>query len=508
MRRIAHVLLALALAAGAQAQLGGVLVLKDGRSIEAPQIKRTDTGFLLIYPHGEIPVPSGLVLKALTLDEPSATDLAAASEEDKEKMAKGLVFFEGKWVSRKQAETLAERRLKKRLADIEELKKHGEWVNRYQESTAHFAFEYTLPQEVAQDYMNFFEEYWKEFARRWKISQPAKLGKLKVCMYSNMEDFLRIGNVQRGVLGYFRFVAPLELNFFHDRRDPEFTRAVLWHEANHYLMHLYVQERVHNPGWLEEGLAEYFGGSSWDPEKRKMTPGLTQEGRLVNLQEAMDGKEFQKLEPLLKQPRIDALQYAWSWALCHMLFHTKKYESGFNAFINKIAKDKNLPKEPWPAGADFRWVKPDTQIDLLKKCLGVKDLAVLEQEWYDYIRSMEVKSARGYYRAAGDCERWERPIRASVYYKKAIELEPSYLPAYEGFARLLVEEDKSGEAREIIQKGLALDPFNATFHLLLARLEMKAGQKNQAERLCNLMMDVYPDDVGIRWESQMLLASR
>ena len=496
-------LAALATACAASAQKGGVLVFKDGRRIQAPEIKPGPGSYLLIFPHGQITVDEKLILKAILLD-PTAR-MMGVSAADKAKLEKGLVPYKGRWISKARFVSLMKKARQKRLAQIEEEKKHSPWYNRYKESTRHFSFEYTIPPEVAHNYMNFFEVYWKVFNKRWRIRQPPRLGKLKVCIFNNQRDFLRIANQPRGVLGVFRFVEPLELDFFHDRRDPRFTLSVLWHECNHYFMHLFTKKGVLNPAWLEEGLAEYFGGSSWDPKTKKMVPGLIQEGRLVNLQDAMDGDEYQKLVPLLKTVRLNAMQYAWAWSLCHMFFHKKKYAKGFNKFIVRMAKDSTLKKEVSRFNPNFRSVRYEVMVDLLKKCLKVKDLDALEKEWYAYIKSLKVHSARGYYEAAQECERWLRPIRAGLYYKKAIELDPKYISAYEGYARLLYNQDKYKEARAIIAKGLKVDPVNPFLYLRLAAIEKETGSKQKAERLCNLAMDVAPDAVEVRQAAQVIL---
>ncbi len=64
--------------------------------------------------------------------------------------------------------------------------------------------------------VELMEAYFTQFVKDWRIQVPKGLGKLKVCLYSNYDDMVQIGGAGGGVLGYFRFVPPLELNFFHD----------------------------------------------------------------------------------------------------------------------------------------------------------------------------------------------------------------------------------------------------------------------------------------------------
>ena len=109
------------------------------------------------------------------------------------------------------------------------------------------------------------EAYFKAFAKDWKVRQPKDLGRLKVCFYIDRDDFMQIGGVSGGVLAYFRFVKPLELNFFYDRLDPALTEQVMYHEANHYLQYL-LNPEFNMPHFPGEALAEYYGASVYDPE--------------------------------------------------------------------------------------------------------------------------------------------------------------------------------------------------------------------------------------------------
>ncbi len=483
--------------------IGGSLVMKDGRFIQAPKIKNTPDNYILVYTHGSVVVPKKLVSRAFILDD--IGNYKPRNQAEEKKIKKGYILFEGKWISRARLEAIIKKRKAKRLAAIEELKKHSKWRNRYKSQTKHFRFEYNVAPEIARYYMGFFETYWNVFNKRWHIKQPKKLGRLRICIFSNYKEFLRITGMPSGVLGFFRFVEPLEINFFHDSKDIKFILSILLHECNHYFMYLYVRRGVQNPSWVEEGLAEYFGGSKWDPKKKVLIPGQIQEGRLITLRDAMDGNEYLPLEKMLKMYDFSAIHYAWAWSFCHMLFSKKKYAKGFATFIKKLAKDKTLKKEPYPRNPMFFWVKPKVQIALLKKCLKVKDLKALEKEWYDYIKSMKVGSPRGYYRAAQECQRWQRPIRANMYYKKALELDPTYVPVYEGYARFLISQGKFDEAKKIILKGQKYDPINPYLYLLLGKIAKEKESFEKAQKYCNLALEMAPDDVGLRWEVMLLL---
>jgi hypothetical protein len=64
----------------------------------------------------------------------------------------------------------------------------------------------------------------------------------------------------------------------------------MFHESNHYLQSL-VDPAFWIPHFPGESLAEYYGASSWDPVKKKLTVGLIQEERLCEIQSDIDAGE-------------------------------------------------------------------------------------------------------------------------------------------------------------------------------------------------------------------------
>lgn len=466
------------------------LFFKDGRYYEVPRLVEQDKVLEAMFQYGTVTISKDLVQDWSI--EAAGGQIQAKNDEEKAKLEKGLVPFEGKWVPKARRDQILTQRNEEAQAELDEYRKHQNWRDRYQESTKHFDFEYTVPQNVGQEYMDMFEVYWNVFAKDWKISQP-RGEKLKVCFYNNRDDFTRIGNVSRGVLGYFRFVEPLELNFFYERRDRRLTLDVLFHELNHYLFHLYTRNNFQLSSWLEEGMAEYYGASQWDPTTSKMTVGHIQEGRLVRLIDVMDGGEMQDLRGLMSLPSIDATQYAWSWTLCHMLMEDPKTKGRFKKYIDKMARGR-AEREPNPRNMNFMWVKRDYAIDQFQKMLGIKDLDAFEQQWYDYIRSLEVQSARGYHKAALFCQKYDRPVRAGVYFKKAIEMYTDNPSTYEEYGKLLISEEKYRDGIEILSKGAGLDPMNPYFYKEQGRALRKLGGSDNLEKGKNLQLLAYEMD--------------
>jgi len=475
---------------------GDSLFFKDGRYYEVPRLIEQGRELHVVFQHGTVVVDKSLVKEFFIEQEGGLIE--PKNEDEAEKVAKGLVPYQGRWIPKSRREQLIAERNEEIRNKLEEYRSHQNWRDRYQEETRHFEFEYTVPQDVGREYIEMFEAYYDVFARDWRITQP-KGKRLKVCFYNNADDFHRIGNVQRGVLGYFRFVDPIELNFFYERRDRRLTLDVLFHELNHYLFHLYTKNNWQLAPWLEEGMAEYYGASQWDPDTGKMSIGHLQEGRLVRLMDEMDGGEIQSLESLMREPQISATQYAWSWSLCHMLLESPQYKAKFKKYLEKMARGK-ADREPNPRNMSFMWVKRDYAIDQFQKMLGIKDMDAFEKTWHDYIRQLDVQSARGYHSAALFCSRWDRPLRAALYFKKAVEMYSDNPATYEEFGKLLIQLEKPSEAIAALQVGIKLDPMNPYLYVALGKAyRQKDGEGNleKGKQLQLLAFEIDPNDLGL-----------
>ncbi|MBI4879925.1 MAG: tetratricopeptide repeat protein [Planctomycetes bacterium] len=485
--------------AAAASAAGDSLFFKDGRYYEVPKLIEREKDFEVVYPHGSVIVAKELVQDFFCAEGGGSVE--ARTPEEAEKLALGLVPFEGKWIPKARRDQLVEKQQQERRAQLDEYRKHQEWRDRYQQDTKHFSFEFTVPLDVGRQYMDMFEVYYDTFAKEWKVQQP-KGKKLKVCFYNKREDFTRIGNVSENVLGYFRFVDPIELNFFYERQDERLTLDVLFHELNHYLFFLHTKDNWQLEPWIEEGMAEYYGASQWDPTTKQMSLGHQQEGRLVILMDEMDGGENQDLEGLLRDSVFqDGIKYAWAWSLCHKLMENAKTRPKFKAYVDKLARG-TAEREANPRNPNFMWVKRDFAIDQFKKTLGVQDLDAYEKEWYDYIRSMKVESARGYHAAAMFCKRWDRNVRAGVFFKKAIEGYTTNPSTYLGYGELLIEDDKAKEAIEVLQKGIQLDPMNPHMYRHLGEAYRKLADgdsKDTGKKYQLLAIDMDPYDSTLTW---------
>ena len=398
---------------------------------------------------------------------------------------------------------------------IAEAKSHLKWANRYQENTRNFAFEYTIDPAVMQEYKDLMEAYFKYFTREWGIRKPRGMGRLKVCFYHDEDYYRQVSGARPGVTGYFRFVEPLELDFYFDRMDPEKTIAVMFHEANHYLTHL-IDPKFHYPSWINESLAEYYGASEWDPVEKEMSVGNLQEGRLAVIQDAIgfnrvagtgtvagdeDDSRWQDLEDLISLPqgRFTSLHYAWGWSFVHFLFHGEggKYEKDFKRFYKALPTDRKIPKVPFRIRGMVE-VRPDAQIEALKRYLKVKDLDVLEKQWHDYVRGLKGTGAAGKVLAGRLAMMDNRPLRAMQLFDEAIEAGSTNPLTYYYMAQAHYRKGEYQKALDNFGKFAELDPLNGMVYVHMARCVERIGKdEEEVKRLRQLALEVDPDNYSV-----------
>ena len=490
-RLLAALAAVLLLAVAAPRASADTLLLKDGRTVECKKAVRTDDGkWRLTYEHGEVLVAADLVKEAITTDASGAYE--PKDDVEKEKLAKGLVPFEGKWVPKSERDATTARRAAEAKKRIDEAKAHREWRNRYKAKTANFEFEYTIPPDIAKGYMDLMETYYAFFTKQFNVSRPPK-EKLKVCFYHDYDTFLEVSGAGYGVLAYYRFVPPRELNFFYDRLRPEETVAIMFHEAQHYLSHLF-DLKFNMPHNLGEAYAEYYGGSTWDPVKKVMTTGGLQEGRLTEVQTDIQGGERRSLEKYLRG-ELGYDDYTWGWTFVHFMMETPKYRPKFQRLYRALPDAKDITRT---LEGEYATVKGDELVKAFQKYVGVDDLAALEKEWWDYIdKKLKAESVVGFEEAAFAALNTGQTLRAKRFFGLAVDKGSRNPTLYLRYGDLLRGDDNS-KAGELYRKGLELDPLSPALWIALGRLTRGlGGDEHEATgtRYLKLAAELDPDSV-------------
>jgi len=469
--------------------------LRDGRFVMDKRISQHEKGAVIHYDNGDVIVPQGMIQECTAFEvEAQESSWSAA---DRAKLAKGLVRFEDKWMTPKKRKALLDKRRANRQKRIEEAQQHRLWRNRYKMNTKNFAFEYTIDPEVMKRYADMLEVYYKTFTKTWGISKPRGMGRLKVCFYHDRDYFQQVGGAPNGVIGYFRFVQPIELNFFYERLDEAMTQDVLFHEANHYLTHL-IDPKFHYPSWVNESLAEYYGASEWDPVKKKMIIGNLQEGRLATIQDAIRVDEWQGLEDLIRKPQrqFNAIHYAWGWSFVHYMMSNKKTAKAFKKFYLALGRDKSIKRVPHFSRI-FK-VEPEEQIRVFTKYMKVKDVAELERGWHAHVRAMKPATGDGFRKAGDIALARGMPIKAQRYYKTALDMGDTNCMTHFGYGRALLQKGKDQEAVQQFEKALQIDPLQGRFWMYLADA-MPTGKETEKEiqRLRQLALEIEPDNYSL-----------
>jgi tetratricopeptide (TPR) repeat protein len=465
-----------------------MLALKDGRFLDGLEISKVETGFRVHYPSGTVDIPAGMVADYFPTDETG--EFIPRTEEEREMLAKGRVPWRGRWISKTYRDKLVRKELAARRKRIEQQKERRLWRNRAIVKTKRFIFQHTLPDEVFAELKDLFEVYFETFTKEWGVRPSARFGKVTINIYHDAEYYYQVSGAPKGAVGWY-MPRDRDLHFYFDREQKRFTIDVMFHETNHMLTHM-VNDDLWYPAWLNEGMAEYYGASEWDPEAKTMTTGRLQSARLAVLLDLLEGESLQGLETLIQTSRIDATQYAWAWSLCHFLMTHEKYAKRFRKYFLALGRSPSI--KTTPAGG-MRIVPPAEQIKALKRYLKIKDLGELERDWHDYVRNdLANRSDLDWEGAGARMMLLGQYRQARKFYKKAIELGSESAFVYHDYARLQFNLGKVKIPLKYLERALALDPLRARAWGLRARCLYRQGKKKEAERLFALASEMDPED--------------
>lgn len=476
-----------------------LLVLKDGRVFGGVKMAREGEFIVLKYLNGDVRVPDSLIELVLMEGAPLAEPV---TEEEKTQRAKGLVQFRGKWVPIADREKAIRKETDARRKSIEEHRKHAEWRNRYQFKTKNFEFESTQPPWLNEEYSEALEAYFKEFARVWKTSVPQKWGRLKVCFYGSRKEFHQVGGVGGGVLAYYRFVTPRELNFYYDRADPQMSIDCLFHEANHYLTDL-MDDAFQYPHWVNEAMAEYYATVEWDPVKKSVKVGGIQHGRLAELQADIEAKKPMGLREIVASAGRDYRHYYWGWSLVHFFMETPKYRDRFMKFFADLARASDVARKPmgFPGLTEIRDGDELLRVFLNRMGLREQELPALEKEWMEYIEKFTATQGgvRGSEEAGLRAHREGRMFRALRLLKVAVDGGSKRAQVHIAYAACLMQKGMQGDeasrdlALKVIEGALLLEPLDAEAWAQRAFLTFLSGNEPEGERLLALAREIDPE---------------
>lgn len=272
------------------------LILRDGRIVQGPEMAQKEGFVEVLFKAGTVQVPDELVGGLLLADQELTFE--PRNEEERAQFEKGYIKVDGRWARIRDLRRDAEKQVREQLEAAQDALEHNEWYKRYSEESKHFRWDYTVPKFVAERYKRAADAYFEIFARDWKVRRDKSKPKLMINFFSNQREFYRTSGAPSGALAYFMFVGDYDLCAFYDRTDADFTEQVLFHEIGHYL-HKLIDADFNYPHWPGESLCEYYGGAAWDPEAKRLSVGLIQNGRLATIRSEMANGERVPLRRLI-----------------------------------------------------------------------------------------------------------------------------------------------------------------------------------------------------------------
>jgi hypothetical protein len=489
---------------------GDILQLKDGRFVDGVPLKLDDKSVVAAYKSAEVRIALDLVedyvIDGVTPD--------AATDDDKAQRANGMVRWRGRWMRPEARDKAMKKDIEDRRKEIAEAKAHSEWRNRYRFESKNFRFESTLSEAQNQYFSALFDAYYEFFKKDWNIAVPKDWGKLKVCIYPTMEDFLRGTGVPRGVLAYYMF-APnpeRELNFFNSRSDLRMTETTMFHECNHYLVDLFGQGFQY-PHWVGESMAEYYGAATYDPKTKVVKVGLIQEGRLAEVRSDIEeGKRFSLLKMITENGGSHYEDYYWGWSFTHFMMETPAYQKLYRKFFVDLARAPDVKRGHASIGAfQMTTIDPEECLRVFRKRMGINDgnaFTKLENEWYAYVDKLQAPGVRGY-EEAGEKAFWDgqTKFRAPRLLRKAIEMGSRKPDVYIALSRCMRRSPEGcPEALEVMKKACDIDPLNADVWAERGFVLQLMGNKDEGKKLVDLAYELNPGGYFADFQTLLLTA--
>lgn len=257
-------------------------------------------------------------------------------------------------------------------------------------------FQSRVTPEKTRYYTEAFERFAKALEGTFKFKVTMRKNwRVRVRIFRTEADFRRYSAKTSGgkddganTYGYFH-VDPREnveeVVLIDLARDPGETFDTLLHESTHLMTYLWGKAKNFSfPLWVDEGLAEYFGGSAYRPtassRNNTFSQGCQKGYHLVALKEQIRTGKVEPLERLLllNPDEFQIEHYPQAWSLIHFFAHAEK--GRYAKRLNKYCRDL------------MRTVRQgERTVDLFEKVFRIK-VPVLEKKWRAYVLAMEPSS--------------------------------------------------------------------------------------------------------------------
>jgi tetratricopeptide (TPR) repeat protein len=250
-----------------------------------------------------------------------------------------------------------------------------------------------------------------------------------------------------------------------------FTRVVA-HEYVHFLLH---QQPRTLPGWLEEGLAEFYSNAAVDRGRARLGAAIEEHATLLRRGAWLDAGELRSPPAADENERRGSLYYAQSWALVHMLRLAPAYRGGVDRLIALL-----------DAGQD----EPEAFQAVFGRTLETA-LAELKNYAAAGFRTVTVEAPPAPERAAPALERLDelqalllrgelalaagRRDTAKLLFERAARGYPEAARAVAGLGALALAEGDRAAARAHLERAASLDAADGGIWFQYALIEQESG---------------------------------
>ncbi len=294
----------------------------------------------------------------------------------------GHVLHQGKWITPEEAKATG-------LVEY-----HGEWLTREDHALHARKSDWSQAWAISRGGVDLktntsrakSEKYFRvfmDFKREMEATFGVKLtSKYDVNVYATKSEYHTIAGGPPGTGGFY---SPGSRNF-HFFDDPDFfqARRIFFHEGTHMFVNLTNNNKAfHYPNWLNEGMAEYFGGSKLDYKTGRYSFGHVLNDRLEKIQKMVTAGSHSPLSKFLAQEGLGgAYDEGWSIVLFLQKRDAGKWGPRFGAFLEAL-RDSRTAMNPLKRG-------PETVATFKKFFLRPgQDLAALEKEWIEFVKALK-----------------------------------------------------------------------------------------------------------------------
>ena len=440
-----------------------VVRLDDGRTIRCRLGPKEGANLRLEFPDGAVVVPAARVAKAFRFKDYDGTP---RNDDEKAKLAKGLDRWAGDWLTPTRIAELRAKHLVEEKKALADLRPARDWSARHIVVAGVFKVQSDLPLSRVREYAALLERYMDCLRKEVQVPLPSIApGSVSVYIHRDRNAFTkhaaRDGGAGEHTIGYFQpgsSLKPGHLVLFDMPDDPAETLDTLLHESTHFFLHSVTGNRGSNiRPWIDEGLSEYLGGSTW--KYGRFQPGALQEGRLLWFQEMMEREGVVPLARLTElseatgsktvseEDRFGLDHYAEAWCFVHFLFH------GRNGYYSGAIRDY-LKSGKFTEGTSY----------LLTR-LERKDWSVIEKQFLEYARGLKLTGGRAYGKRALIRISENEIEGAKTDLDAAERLAGKDLPSLVLAARAAVGLGQKDRAAELLRRALELDPLDARLRL-------------------------------------------